>query len=168
MAFTVDIKFIEKAENELGLTFPNSFKKGISKSNGGEVNTKTDLWEIFPIFDTSDRKRTCRTANHIIRETKAANGWKGFPPKAIAIASNGGGDLAILLPEAQNINVLEDKVYRWSHETAKVSMLCPNCEVWFNDINQKANKDFLKCTHTATNQPICKAHIDAIPTLFLQ
>ena len=103
-----------------------------SRQDGGEVDTTQDLWKLFPIFDTSDKNRLKRTANDIVRETASARDWTGFPPEAVAIASNGLGDIAILLPSKEDDQVLQDIVFRWNHETRVTSLLSPTTAIWFN------------------------------------
>jgi hypothetical protein len=60
------------------------------------------VWTLFPVFETTDRRRITRTANHIVRETRAARAWPGFPEDAIAIAENGGGDLLIVRGKSED------------------------------------------------------------------
>ncbi|HFQ5215812.1 TPA: SMI1/KNR4 family protein [Vibrio parahaemolyticus] len=134
MTFPIDEKYIVEFESELGLQLPENYKNGLLCSNGGEVVTSSDVWQLFPVFDKSNRKRVTRTANHILVETKSANEWGGFPCTAVAIASNGMGDLAILVPEQENAGQLKDIVYRWHHETGDVTILCPTSEIWFNSL----------------------------------
>ncbi len=117
MAFPVDVKYINEFESEIGLKLPSAYKKGLTVTNGGEIDNASDLWQVFPVFDKSNRKRISRTSNHIIRETKSAKEWQGFPQEAIAVASNGYGDFAILIPDKFNTEYFEDKVYMWLHET---------------------------------------------------
>ena len=132
MAFPTESKYINEFESILGLRLPANYKEGLLVSNGGEINSGSDIWQIFPVFDKSDRKRITRTANHILVETKSANGWVGFPVEAVAIASNGCGDFAILLPCVENKESLQDVIYRWNHETGNISILCPTSAIWFN------------------------------------
>ena len=97
MPFPVDSKFIEAAEQKLGLTFPSMFRGYMMKSNGGDIETDLDAWQLFPFLDSSDRKRLARTCNDIVRETILARDLPGFPSGAVAIGSNGGGDVCLSL-----------------------------------------------------------------------
>ena len=63
MAFPVDEKYIENAEIELGVKFPDSFRKKMMKVNGGGVEVSTDYFELHPFYDASDKKRIKRTCN---------------------------------------------------------------------------------------------------------
>lgn len=87
--------------------------------NGGEVDTETDHWWLYPIFDDSDRKRLKRTCNDIVRETERMQEWSDFPPDALAIGHNGGGDKLILLADSES-DRYADAVYWWDHETGEV------------------------------------------------
>ena len=126
MPFPIDEKYILQTEQQLGLTFPPCFKAKMIEMNGGEVVADDDLWQLFPFFDQADKKRIKRTCNHIICETKQAQQWQGFPADAIAIASNGSGDL-LIFKKMDNVRIseqqLDDTVYRWSHETATLKVV---------------------------------------------
>jgi hypothetical protein len=87
-------------------------------ANGGEIEAAGDEWQLHSIEDTSERKRLSRTTNHVLKETKACQGWPGFPPEAVAIAVNGGGDTLVLL---RRNGEFERSVYAWSHETRSLS-----------------------------------------------
>jgi len=120
MPFPVDIKYIIETEKELGVEFPEEFKKKMTVENGGEIQTEEDEWQLFPFFDKSDSKRISRTCNHIIAETKEAKEWDTFPENAIAIAKNGLGDNLILLPSEINPTILKEEIYLWLHETGEI------------------------------------------------
>ncbi len=98
----------------------------MQSKNGGEIETEFGSWIIHPFFDKSDIKRTKRTTNHIILETKNSREWDGFPSTAIAIGDNGSGDKLILLPADANSNELSDKIYVWLHETREIEELADN------------------------------------------
>ena len=126
MPFPIDEKYIAQTEQQLGLTFPTCYKAKMIEMNGGGVVADDDLWQLFPFFDQADKKRIKRTCNHIIYETKQAQQWQGFPADAIAIASNGSGDL-LIFKKMDNVRIseqqLDDTVYRWSHETATLKVV---------------------------------------------
>lgn len=103
----------------------------MKKENGGEIETPDDLWILYPVFDTSDRKRIKRTANHIVAETESARKWTSFHPDRIAIGSNECGDLLVLIPE-EGTNKLKDVVYGWSHETGTEKIVSPTTEILMN------------------------------------
>src|SRR6476659_6329517 len=98
MPFPIAEQFIVSTERKLGVSFPPGFRARMSRINGGVLFTDEDDWQLYPFFDTSDRKRLSRTCNDIVRETITAREWRGFPPKAIAIAANGLGDYLVFLP----------------------------------------------------------------------
>jgi hypothetical protein len=119
MPFPVDSIFIDRAAEKLGIRLPLSYIAHMQRSNGGEVDAADDTWQLFPIYDDSDKKRIARTCNDIVRETKVAREWTGFPPNGVAIASNGTGDKLVFLPNEANERLAE-QVYWWDHETGEV------------------------------------------------
>ena len=121
MPFPVDAKWITQTEEKLGVQFPSSFVTAMSKMNGGSVRTSVDQFDLFPFLDASDRKHIQRTCSSIDRETNSARkDWFGFPPDAVAIGANSGGDLLVLIPMPDNPHALQHSVYWWDHETSKV------------------------------------------------
>lgn len=111
MAFPVESRHIDAAEQELGRKLPEALRARLLRNNGGELEGEDEDWQLHPVWDPSDRKRMARTANHVVRETKyARQEASGFPPDAIAIAENGCGDLLVLRPG-------RDELERWDHET---------------------------------------------------
>ncbi|QEG00731.1 SMI1 / KNR4 family protein [Stieleria maiorica] len=124
MPFPVDSKWITKTENKLGVRFPASFVAAMSEMNGGSVRTRIDDFNLFPFLDASDRKRIQRTCGSIDRETTTARkDWTGFPPDAVAIGANGGGDLLVLIPMPDESDSLQHSVYWWDHETGDVELV---------------------------------------------
>lgn len=121
MPFPVDEKYIKQTEEKLNIVFPVAFKTKMLKENGGEVETPPDSWNLYPFFDTSDKKRLKRTSNDIIRETESAKKWAGFPNDAIAIGTNGGGDQLIFLKQKKTPQILDATVYWWDHETGTIN-----------------------------------------------
>ena len=122
MPFRLDVRFVRVAEQKLGRTLPPDYSARMCRDNGGHLSIGQDSFELYPILDTSDRKRLARTCNDIIRETVAARSWIGFPPEALAIGDNGGGDKLVLLPDADAPQYAED-VYWWDHETGQVHLV---------------------------------------------
>ncbi len=123
MPFPVNEEYIKQAEEKLGVEFPPSFKMKMMKDNGGELATEEDDWQLFPFFDSSDKKRLSRTSNDIVRETELAKKWPNFPPDCVAIASNGSGDFLVFKRESSQAKKLEDVVYFWSHETGELEQV---------------------------------------------
>jgi hypothetical protein len=118
--FNLPEEQLTKTEEELGTTLPHAYREAMKLDNGGEASTEEDDWEIYPIRDTSDRKRISRTCNHIIYETEFCKGFGNFPDEALAIASNGLGDQMVFLKESgQFLNT----VYLWLHETGELKPL---------------------------------------------
>lgn len=125
MPFDVSDEFICEMERKLGLTFPPAFHEGMCRVNGGEV----DEWQLYPVQDTSSRKRLSRTSNDITYETDEAREWDGFPAEGVALASNGSGDLIVAMPDAMGTSV-EDRLYSWSHETGELTVVASSFESW--------------------------------------
>lgn len=92
MPFNLSEEQLTQTENELGAKLPNEYRESMKLNNGGEASTEEDDWVLYPIKDTSDKKRISRTCNHNIRETQSCFGFGNFPDNAVAIASNGLGD----------------------------------------------------------------------------
>ena len=120
MPFPVADEFIDETERKLGIVFPQSFRKRMRRNNGGELLTTEDAWELFPFHDATDRKHISRTCNDIVRETNNARQWPEFPPEAVAIGSNGGGDVLILLPSVADSTLLQPNPFVWLHETGEL------------------------------------------------
>jgi len=131
MPFPVDAKWITQTDVKLGVRFPASFVTAMSKMNGGSVWTGINDFALFPFLDASDRKRIQRTCGSIDRETNTARkDWYGFPPDAVAIGANGGGDFLILIPMPDHPETLRHTVYWWDHETGEVEPVADD----FSDI----------------------------------
>ena len=120
MPFPVDPKYIQGAEAKLATTFPSMFRGKMLRDNGGSVDAADDTWELYPFFDSSDKKRIARTCNDIVRETTKMRDWPGFPSGAVAIGSNGTADQLILMPRNGATNELGPAVFWWDHETGEV------------------------------------------------
>lgn len=118
MAFPVEEKFIEKAEEELGVKFPLSFRHKMMRLNGGGVEVSTDYFELHPFYDTSDKKRIKRTCNSIVHETKTAREHYRLPTNLIVIGNNGGGD--VLVYKIEENGIIDPKVYWLDHETEEL------------------------------------------------
>jgi hypothetical protein len=118
MAFPTTEPKIEAAERELVVKFPREYRERLLARNGGEISTASDDWQVFPVFDSTSRKTSGRSTGHVVPETRNARALEGFPPGAVAIASNGSGDYLVLLPKAQT-GQLEAQVQVWAHETRK-------------------------------------------------
>jgi cell wall assembly regulator SMI1 len=120
VAFPIDEKYILKAEEELEVRFPNSFREKMMLSNGGEFEVEGQVFFKYPFYDMSDKKRIKRTCNSIVHETK--KGWEdyGLPRNLIAIGDNGSGDTLVF-----NISngILEPTVYWLDHETRELNKI---------------------------------------------
>ncbi|MFC1502741.1 SMI1/KNR4 family protein [Pseudomonadota bacterium] len=117
MPFNLDEKYVLEAEEALKGTLPQSYKSAMLQSNGGEIELDDETWELYPIFDKSDKKRISRTCNHIISETQSCIGFGNFPQSAVAIAGNGCGDQLVLI---KTESCFSNLIYLWSHETGAI------------------------------------------------
>jgi hypothetical protein len=120
MPFPLDERWVRAAEQALGKRFPDAYRDRLMRDNGGEIEAAGEEWSLYPIRDQSNRRRTKRTCNHVLQETKSALSWAGFPSDAVAIASNGSGDLLLFLPDGRDSTVFGSCVYLWNHETREV------------------------------------------------
>jgi hypothetical protein len=114
MPFDLAASFMEAAERELASSLPSSYANAMRTANGGELDVLNDDWRLYPIADSSDRRRLSRTSNHAIKETAALQQWPKFPSRALAIAGNGSGDQLLILRNGDDFG---DAVHHWSHET---------------------------------------------------
>ena len=88
MAFPVDQERIEAAEHKLGQRLPEDLRARLRDDNGGEIvaelleDAAGDFdpdWELYPVWDDTDRRRAARTASRIVHETREARAWPRFP-----------------------------------------------------------------------------------------
>lgn len=114
MAFPVAEHLIEVAERELGTRLLPEHRARLATDNGGEVVCEGEDWLLRPVWDDTDRRTAARTTNHIVHETREAREWGTFPRDAIAIASNGSGDLIV-------VRAGSARMERWDHETGECS-----------------------------------------------
>jgi hypothetical protein len=114
MPFDLSKTQLERAEKVLGATFPDSYRRAMMLSNGGELEVSGDVWELIPIRDDSSQKRLSRTCNDVLSETDQFRLWRAWPKLGIGIARNGVGDALVLLREGASVR---PEVYAWWHET---------------------------------------------------
>ncbi len=129
MPFNLSEEQLALTEKELGVNLPHEYREAMKLDNGGEASTEEDDWELYPIRDTSDRKRLSRTCNHIINETNSCKGFGNFPENALAIAGNGLGDQMVFIKETGQFL---RKVFLWLHETGELKELAAS----FNEIEK--------------------------------
>jgi hypothetical protein len=126
MAFPVDIAFVQRAELKIGMLLPLGYVVRICRLNGGSVKVGTDSFDLYPIFDDTDKRRLKRTCNDIVRETASAREWSGFPSDALAIGDNGCGDKLVLLPG--DSGRFSETVFWWDHETGEINTAADDFE----------------------------------------
>jgi hypothetical protein len=120
MPFPVDSVFIDRAAERLGIRLPLRYIAHMQRSNGGEVEAADDTWQLYPVFDDSDKTRIKRTCNDVVRETKLAREWPRFPADAVTIGDNGTGDKLVFVPNDSG-DRLAEVVYRWDHESGELT-----------------------------------------------
>ena len=126
MAFSVEEKFIEKTEAELGVKFPESFRNKMMKLNGGCVQIPSDdevdedeldYYELYPFYDTSDKKRIKRTCNSIVHETKTYREQYGLPQNLIVLADSDGD---LLVYKIEDNGIIDPAVYWRDRDTEEL------------------------------------------------
>lgn len=123
MPFSVDVQWVRAAEEKLGCRFPSSYVVRLCRNNGGAVDVGDDRFDLYPVYDQSDRKRLKRTCNDVVRETMQAADWPDWPDAAVAIGSNGTGDRLVLLRMEEDPEHLQHAVYWWDHETGDCQLV---------------------------------------------
>jgi len=118
MRFTLDDKFLLSAEEKLGAKLPESYRQAMMAANGGEVASGLDDWYLYPIMDSTDRKRLARTCNDVVAESMRLAEWERFPRQALAIANNGEGDQLLFLRSDDRYG---PAVYCWSHQSGELT-----------------------------------------------
>ena len=131
MPFPVEPKYIQAAEQALGIPLPPRFKARLSAENGGEILLEPDnedsSFTLLPVFDTSDKKRLRRTCNHIAKETASAReSWHGFPAQAVLIGDNQCGDFLLLLPESPQ--QLGEAIFLWSSDGGELEQVASSID----------------------------------------
>jgi len=121
MAYPIPESEVIKTENTIGSRLPSAYRLSMMAENGKNfVITDEDEWELFPLKDTSDRKKLARTVYDILKETESAKNWPNFPENGLAVANNGMGDLMFF---RQSEGALDDTVYAYWHETGTITTL---------------------------------------------
>ena len=128
MPFPLEPQFVVRAEQKLGAKLPAAYVAKMLRANGGSVEIEGEDWELHPILDETDAKRTARTCNDILHETDEARGWEGFPEEALSIGRNSSGDHLVLLRTGEG--VYDDTLHLWDHETHEVFATAPAIEVF--------------------------------------
>lgn len=113
MAYPVAEAHLLAAEHQLGRRLPAPLRARLLADNGGEIAADGEVWQLFPVWDPTDRRTARKTANHLLVETGVAKQWSGFPTDAIAVAANATGDKLIL-------RTGRDELERWDHETGEI------------------------------------------------
>ena len=115
MGLPVTEERIAETEAKLGRRLPEGFRTLTKQSNGGtSIKVGRESFEVYAVWDPTDRKSIGRSANHVIKETESIYRDLGeyLPAGGVVLASNAGGDPLIQLPDGS--------LAIWSFETHKV------------------------------------------------
>jgi len=124
-------EYVTAAEQALQVRFPAAFVAIMLRRNGGEVSFDGDSWQLHPFWDQSDMKRTSRTCNDIVRETRRLRELEWFPADAVAIAVSGDGDRLVLRPTAETPGELGSDVYLWQFHGGELQKIVDSpFELW--------------------------------------
>jgi hypothetical protein len=114
MGLPVSEERIAETEAKVGRRLPEGFRELTKKSNGGaSIRIGSTYFDVYAIWDPTDRKSMSRSANHVVRETEAIYRDLGdfLPAGGAVLASNAGGDPLIQLPDGTLVI--------WSYRTHK-------------------------------------------------
>jgi len=98
---------IAKAEEALGVRFPEGLRRVWRISNGLEL---PGGWRFFPVFDPKEPRKTC---SHIGYENSKSR-WSCMAENLISIAGGDTGNRLVL--ESDGVR-LGDTILLWNHET---------------------------------------------------
>ena len=130
MPFDLSEDQLKTTESEIGAKFPDSYRRLMMQSNGGEIAANSDIWNLIPLRDTSDRKRISRTANHVVSETMSLSGFPAWHENAYAIAENGTGDALVMFQDGDRF---EPQVFFWCHEDGALELVAEDFSALVND-----------------------------------
>ncbi len=132
MPFPVEETYVEQAESKLGKRLPGAYRARLMTENGGYLEAPPCGWYLYPVLDTSSRKRLKRTCNDIVLETENSKKWLGFPQEAVAIGDNGGGDKLIFMPRPEDPATVQPVLFWWDHETGQIREIAGELERLFS------------------------------------
>lgn len=119
---------IQKAEQDLGISFPEDYKQLLLKQNKFEI----DDWAFYPIKDEEFIKKTW---DDIVRSNQELK--ELLPSGFIAVADNGTlNQLGYINGEEYVANAL----YYWNHETKKPSLESFSLSDWIREVHQTEEK----------------------------
>ena len=122
MGFPLSKDKIAWTEEALGVRFPLDYLSLLLRDNGGGIDIEDEPWFLIPFRDDTDRRRFARSCNDVVSETRKLREWSNFPPAAVAIAVDGGGNALLLLPAADEPLRLDDTIYIWMHDSDELDV----------------------------------------------
>ena len=114
MGLPVGEELIAEAEAKLGRRLPEGFRERTKQANGGTAVKIGGKWfELYPVWDPTNRKTVRRSFNNVVRETESLYRALGefLPEGGVVLGSNAYGDPLILLPD--------ESLVIWGHRTGK-------------------------------------------------
>ncbi len=118
MPLPASIRCAKAAAKLLGVKFPPDYVLRITRENGGTFSAGGEVWELYPVFDDSDRRRLKRTCDHVVRQTLLAREDKGFPPRGVVIGHHGTGERLIFL--AEDDGFISDEISWWDSRSGEL------------------------------------------------
>jgi len=113
-----DKSFVENAENELDVKFPDSYRTKMLRVNGGHVYLPNQCFELHPLYNSKDIKRTCV---NVVYATKKAHEQYSVPSNLIVLGNDGNSNL--LVYKIDGNGELDPAVYLFDHETRDVTFI---------------------------------------------
>jgi hypothetical protein len=114
MPFDLSESWLERTEQLLGASFPESYRQAILVRNRGKRDADGELWELIPIRDARSEQRASWSSEDVLAWTDQFRLWRTWPKGGVSIARNGAGDALLFLKEHERIC---PEVYVWRHET---------------------------------------------------
>lgn len=129
----INIQYINEAEEQLQLQFPEKYKEKMQTENDGTLLSEDGYWKLVPIFDKTDRKTIAKTCNHIVTENKNIT---GLPVDALAIAHDEYKENWLLF-KTISPGILDEKIYVWNKETQSQKLIATNIQELRPDVKLK-------------------------------
>jgi cell wall assembly regulator SMI1 len=130
----VDISYIEQAETEMGIKFPEPYKSFLRKCNGGELFVPgTELSQIWHP-DLGPKQKGVSYLNESFRQERRV---PGMPIELLTIAHlNYGDSICIDLSKDSGFDA---PVVQWDHETQCVSRTWGGFLEWLMDVLEEGS-----------------------------
>jgi len=114
---TTEDKYIDRAENELGVKYPNVLREKLKTTNGFSWGF---FERFYPVIDDDDK---FHTFDDVVKENTNPRGWKNVLPEGYAAIADDGGGYALVLSKNKDA-----KVYHYNNDTNEVELFAENDE----------------------------------------